>query len=138
MGLGNPLPDKDTMWNVCQSGAMNKFIQNPNAGVFPADKAEFVPDREWLHIAITDGGDLYIFTDDGHWKGNGQDHWEDSTELTFKQLDGECFVGNVHDMMVPLEGMFTPTKQAQFRIRLKGPTYVTKLGKFGVPYLEEK
>lgn len=96
-------------------------------------KAELVPDREWLHIQIVND-DVYVFTDDAHWKGNPSEHWEDGLETSFKALDGECFVGSVHGSGYRHEDL--NVKRFDIRIRLKPAAAIMRYTKFGLPYWE--
>jgi hypothetical protein len=69
----------------------------------------------WLHIH-TLNGQLYVFTDDGHWINSKSCGWNKSTEITFEQLAEECWLGSVED------------GDYQFRIRLKPSVHYTKFG----------
>ena len=83
-------------------------------------------ERKWLHIHIFKG-ELYVFTDDGHWKDTegpgGREDWEAATETTFEALQQECYVGGVNG-------------KGELLVRiLMNPT--VRYGKFGMPYVEE-
>ena len=56
--------------------------------------------RQWLHIHVFDG-ELYVFTDNGHWKGTpgrgGAGDWDDAVVTTFEALDRECCVGSLDE-----------------------------------------
>ena len=82
-------------------------------------------ERKWLHVHIFEG-ELYVFTDDGHWKDTelGKPDWDSAVETTFEALDKECYVGGVNgkgELMVRI---------------LLNPT--VRYGKFGMPYVESE
>lgn len=89
-----------------------------------------VPDQEFLHISVTSGGDVYMFTDNGHWehglKGvERQDpEWRDAIRVTFAQMEADCYVG-----------MLRIGEDTMFRIPLKRGRICT--GKFGLPFVME-
>lgn len=91
-------------------------------------------DREWLHIQIIEN-ELYVFTDDGHWKDTvikgdqeeplglgGKVDWDSAITVTFEDLDKECFVG------------WIDSAYTSVRIPLNRKVLY---GKFGMPYFEE-
>lgn len=86
-----------------------------------------VPDREFLHIHILNGG-VYIFSDDGHWEhsevADSDEEWLSAQRITFAQLDKECCVGVLSD-----------NGETRFRIPLKRVRHCT--GKFGLPFIME-
>ena len=87
-----------------------------------------VPDREFLHIHITASGDVYVFTDNGHWENSKVDkcneQWQGATRVTFEQMDKDCFVGST-----------SREEDVAFRIPLKRGRICK--GKFGLPFLME-
>ena len=82
-------------------------------------------ERQWLHVHIIDG-DVYVFTDDGHWKDTlcqgGKDDWDRARELRVEDLAKECCVGtlNANEFFV--------------RIQLNPIPPKIVYGKFGMPY----
>ena len=90
--------------------------------------ASAVPDKEFLHVQITASGDVYMFTDNGHWEHSPiescDQQWREATRVTFPQMDKECFVGSI-----------SSEQDVTFRIPLKRGR--KRLGKFGMPYIEE-
>ena len=89
-----------------------------------------VPDREFLHISITASGDVYMFTDNGHWEhglkgAEWQDpEWRDAIRVTFAQMEADCYVGWLRKDL-----------DTMFRIPLKRGRLCT--GKFGLPFVME-
>lgn len=78
-------------------------------------------ERQWLHIQLLEG-ELYVFTDDGHWKDTMSKDWDAAIKTTFEALDNECYIGSVDD-------------RGDLLIRIEMNPKIL-YGKFGMPYVE--
>jgi len=78
----------------------------------------------WLHVQIIDG-DVYVFTDDGHWKNTaGKEDWDNAKEYQLSDLTQECWLGSVNSHKTFL---------ARIQLNPIPPTIL--IGKFGMPYV---
>ncbi len=73
--------------------------------------------EHWLHIHILDG-QLYVFTDNGHWKNNPSCGWDKAQEITSKQWARECCIGSVFQPAYTKFGM-QYLENVMFRISIK-------------------
>lgn len=83
-------------------------------------------DRTWLHIQIFEG-ELYVFTDDGHWRNTpgrigGKEEWDSAVVTTIEALCEECHVGSVDEHGTLLVRILMNPK--------------VLYGKFGMPYVD--
>jgi hypothetical protein len=88
------------------------------------------PADDFLHIHIIDG-ELYVFTDNGHWQHSWPDEsasmgakaaWDASERVTLRDLENECCLGPINQ------------EDRRIRIPLRSSRFHRHIGKFGRPY----